>query len=196
MIVEVMGHNAGWLALHSGIAGGGDIILIPEIPYDIGAIADKIQSRHRHGKKFSIIVVAEGAKPKGGGVVVQRMVKESSDPIRLGGVGFMLGQQIENITGSETRTVVMGHLQRGGSPTPFDRVLATRLGTRAVDMIRHKKFGCMVGIQHSRLVDVPLNEVSKGVRTVPVNHPLVESARSLDTSFGDRRISTKGEHHG
>ncbi len=188
MIVEVMGHNAGWIALHSGIAGGGDIILIPEIPYSVDAIADKVRERHRHGKKFSIIVVAEGAKPKGGDVMIQRIVKESSDPIRLGGVGFVLGQQIEAVTGIETRTVVLGHLQRGGSPTPYDRVLATQLGTKAVDMIQDREFGWMVGVQRCSLVKVSLKEVSKGSRKVPLNHPLIESARSLDASFGDRNI--------
>ena len=145
--------------------------------------------RHKRGKKFSIIVVvAEGAKPKGGDVVIQRIVKESSDPIRLGGIGFVLGEKIENITGIETRTVVMGHLQRGGSPTPFDRVLATRLGTKAVDMIHAKEFGYMVGVQKSKLVKVSLKEVSGGVRTIPLDHPLIRSARSLDTSFGDKRL--------
>ena len=188
MIVEVMGHNAGWLALYSGIAGGGDIILIPEIPYSIEMIVEKVRERHRRGKKFSIVVVAEGAKPKGGDVVIQRIVKESSDPIRLGGVGFVLGQQIENVTGIETRTVVMGHLQRGGSPTPSDRVLATQLGTRAVDMLHKREFGCMVGVQKGRLVKVSLKEVSRGARTIPLNHPLIESARSMDTSFGDRKL--------
>ena len=187
MIVEVMGHNAGWIALHSGIAGGGDIILIPEIPYDIDAIAEKVHERHRHGKKFSIIVVAEGAKPKGGDVVIQRIVKESSDPIRLGGIGFVLGQKIESLTGIETRTVVMGHLQRGGSPTPFDRVLATELGTKAVDMIQAREFGSMVGVQKCKFVKVSLKEVSKGSRKIPLDHPLIRSARSLDTSFGDKR---------
>ena len=186
MIVEVMGHNAGWLALYSGVAGGGDIILIPEIPYNIEAIADKVRQRHRHGKRFSIVVVAEGAKPKGGDVVIQRIVKESSDPVRLGGIGFVLGQQIEGVTGIETRTVVMGHLQRGGSPTPLDRVLATRLGTKAVDMIQGREFGNMVGVQESKLVKVSLKEVSKGARKVPTDNPLIRSARSLDTSFGDK----------
>ncbi len=195
MILEVMGHNAGWLALHSGIAGGGDIILMPEIPYNIDAIIDKVLQRHKRGKKFSIVVVAEGAKPKGGDVVVQRIVKESSDPIRLGGVGFVLGQQIENITGIETRTVVMGHLQRGGSPTPADRVLATELGTKAADFIKQGSFGYMAGVQKCKCVKVSLREVSKGIRKVPLNHSLIASARSLDTSFGDRRISAKGARH-
>ncbi len=188
MIVEVMGHNAGWIALHSGIAGGGDIILIPEIPYDIDIVAQKVRERNRRGKKFSIVVIAEGAKPKGGEVVVQRIVKESSDPIRLGGVGFVLGKNIEDITGIETRAVVMGHLQRGGSPTPFDRVLATRLGTKAAEMIHKRQFGNMAGIQKGEVVKVSLKEVSRGIKKIPHNHPLIESARSLDTSFGDKKI--------
>lgn len=186
MVIEVMGHRAGWLALYSGIAGGGDVILIPEIPYDINAIAQKVKERNRRGKRFSIVVIAEGAKPKGGDVVVQRIVKESSDPVRLGGVGFVLGEKIEKLTGLETRTVVMGHLQRGGSPTPLDRVLATRLGTKAVDMMQSKTFGHMVGVKGSGLIEVPLKDVAKGIRSVPLDHPLIKSARSLDTCFGDK----------
>jgi phosphofructokinase-like protein len=185
MIVEVMGHNAGWIALHSGIAGGGDIILMPEIPYDAEIISEKVRERSRKGKRFSIVVVAEGAKPKGGDIVIQRIVKESTDPIRLGGIGFVLGEQIEKMTGIETRTVVMGHLQRGGTPTAFDRVLATRLGTKAVDMIESKKCGYMVGVKGDSLAEVPLEEVAKGPRTVPLAHPLIEAARSLGTCFGD-----------
>jgi phosphofructokinase-like protein len=185
MIIEVMGHQAGWIALHSGVAGGGDIILVPEIPYDIQIVAEKVMERNRKGKRFSIVVVAEGAKPKGGDIVIQRMVKESSDPIRLGGIGFVLGQQIEKLTGLETRTVVMGHLLRGGSPTPFDRVLATQLGTKAVEMIEDKEFGFMVGVKRSGLVVVPLREVARGPKTIPLNHPLIKSARSLGTCFGD-----------
>ena len=185
MIVEVMGHHAGWIALHSGIAGGGDIILIPEIPYEVDIIAEKVKERNRKGKRFSIVVVAEGAKPKGGDIVIQRIVKESSDPIRLGGIGFVLGEQIEKVTGIETRTVVMGHLQRGGTPTPFDRVLATRLGSKAVDMVASKKCGYMVGVKGDSLAEVPLEEVAKGPRTVPLGHPLIEAARSLGTCFGD-----------
>jgi len=185
MIVELMGRNAGWIALHAGVAGGGDIILIPEIPYDVEIIAEKVRERNRRGKRFSIVVVAEGAKPKGGDIVIQRIVKESSDPIRLGGIGFVLGVQIEKMTGIETRTVVMGHLQRGGSPTPFDRVLATRLGTRAVDMIENREFGYMVGVKGESLVKVPLEDVAKGPRTIPLDDPLIEAARSVDTCFGD-----------
>jgi 6-phosphofructokinase 1 len=185
MIVEVMGHQAGWIALHSGIAGGGDIILIPEIPYDMEIIADKIKERNKKGKRFSIVVVAEGARPKGGDVVIQRIVKQSSDPIRLGGVGFVLGAQIEKLAGVETRTVVMGHLLRGGSPTPFDRVLATRLGTEAVDLIARKEFGYMVAVKGNSLGNVPLKEVAKGPRTIPADEPLIEVARSVGTCFGN-----------
>jgi 6-phosphofructokinase 1 len=185
MIVEVMGHNAGWIALHSGVAGGGDIILIPEIPYNIDVIAEKVKERNKKGRRFSIVVVSEGAKPKGGDIVIRRIVEESADPVRLGGIGFVLGEQIENATGIETRTVVMGHLQRGGSPTPFDRVLATRLGTRAVDMIENGEFGYMVGVKNNSLVKVSLDKVAGGARTVPPNHPLIKSARSIGTCFGD-----------
>ncbi|MBN2374730.1 ATP-dependent 6-phosphofructokinase [bacterium] len=184
MIVEVMGHNSGWLALSSGIAGGGDIIIIPEIPYDIDEIAGKVKERYKKGKKFSIVVIAEGAKPKGGDIVIQRMVKESADPIRLGGIGFILGEQLEKITGYETRTVVMGHLQRGGSPTHFDRVFATQLGVKAVDMIVNAKFGNMVGLKGNSFVKVPLDVATGGPKKVPLNHRLIETARSVGTCLG------------
>jgi ATP-dependent phosphofructokinase / diphosphate-dependent phosphofructokinase len=194
MIIEVMGHRAGWLALHSGIAGGGDVIIIPEIPYDINTIAEKVLERNKRGKRFSIVVVAEGAKPKGGDVVVQRIVKESPDPVRLGGIGFILGDQIEKASGIETRAVIMGHLQRGGTPTPFDRVFATQLGSLAVDMIKQNKFGRMVGFVKGRFIMVPLADVAKGYRAVPLDSPLLKTAVSLDTCFGDKsRIFIKGK---
>jgi 6-phosphofructokinase 1 len=148
-------------------------------------ITEKVKERNKKGKRFSIVVIAEGAKPKGGDIVIQRIVKESSDPIRLGGIGFVVGEQIEKITGLETRTVVMGHLLRGGSPTPFDRILATGLGTKAVDMIEDKEFGYMVGVKRNSLVTVPLKEVAKGPKIVPSNHPMIKAARSLGTCFGD-----------
>ncbi len=185
MIVEVMGRTAGWIALHAGVAGGGDIILIPEIPYSIDVIVDKVRERAKRGKRFSIIVVAEGAKPRGGDVVIQRIVKESTDPVRLGGIGFVLGEQIEKLSGIEARVVVMGHLQRGGSPTPFDRVLATSLGAKAVDLIVNGDCGHMVGVRGSTLVKVPLKDVARGPRTVPADNPLLAVARSVGTCFGD-----------
>lgn len=185
MILEVMGHRAGWIALYAGVAGGGDIILIPEIPYDIGAIAAKVKERSRRGRHFSIVVVAEGAKPKGGDAVVKRMVVKSADPVRLGGVGFVLQDQLEKITGSETRTVVLGHLQRGGSPTAADRVLATELGARAVDLIVRSEFGQMVAVKDGRITAIPLEVAAGGPRTVPLDHPLIAAARSIGTNFGD-----------
>jgi len=185
MIVEVMGRTAGWLALHAGVAGGGDVILIPEMPYHVEAIAERVTQRAKAGKRFSIIVVSEGAKPKGGDVTIRRVVKESTIAVRLGGIGFVLGEQIENMTGLITRAVVLGHLQRGGSPTPFDRVLATRLGAKAMDLITDGDFGHMVGVRGSRLVKVPLTKVAQGPRNVSKNEPLIAVARSVGTSFGD-----------
>ena len=130
------------------------------------------------------MVVSEGARPKGGDVVVKRIVKESTIPVRLGGIGLVLGSQLEKLTGISTRTVVLGHLQRGGSPTPFDRILATRLGAKAADMIEKKEFGKMAGIKGSTLCAVPLEIVAKGPRNVPPKHDLIRAARSIGTSFG------------
>jgi ATP-dependent phosphofructokinase / diphosphate-dependent phosphofructokinase len=185
IVVEVMGRNAGWIALYSGIAGGGDVIIIPEIPYKVDSITAVVENRNKIGRRFTIVVVSEGAKPVDGNVVVQRVVKESTDPIRLGGIGFVLGSQIEKATGVETRTVVLGHLQRSGSPTPFDRVLATRLGCKAVEMIANRKFGYMVGVAGNQLSEVPLEEVARGQRNVPLDSPLIRAARSVGTGFGD-----------
>ncbi len=185
MIVELMGRNAGWISLYAGVASGGDIILIPEIPYDIEKVVEKVKERNRRGKRFTIVVVAEGAKPKGGNVVVQRVVRESTDPIRLGGIGFALGTEIERLSGIETRTVVMGHLQRSGTPTPYDRVLATRLGCKAADMVIDERFGCMVGVTGNSLSEVPLEEVAKGPRNIASDEPLIREARSIGTCFGD-----------
>ena len=186
MIVEVMGRNAGWIALHSGVAGGGDIILIPEIPYNIDLIKEKVVERSRTGRRFSIIVISEGAKPLGGKATIHKIVKESTDPIRLGGIGFVLGHQIEELTQIETRALVLGHLQRGGVPTPFDRILATKLGSKAVDMITNGQYGCMVGVSCGRMVEVPLDEVAKGQRLVAPDDPLISSAKAIGTSFGDK----------
>ena len=185
MILEVMGRTAGWIALYAGMAGGGDVILIPEIPYDIFPIAQHIKNRRKNGKRFTILVVAEGAKPMGGKVTVQRIVKDGSEPIRLGGVSFVIGQQLEKLTGIEARNVVLGHLQRGGSPSPFDRILATQLGSKAVDFIAQGQFGCMVGVRNDNLVKVPLSKVARGSRHVPVGHSLIRDARALGICFGN-----------
>ncbi len=185
MMIEVMGRKAGWIALHSGIAGGGDVILIPEIPYRIDKIAEYIHKRREKGRHFSIIVVAEGTTPAGGEATVKRVVKESTEKVRLGGISFVLGEQLEKILDLETRSVVMGHLQRGGSPTPFDRILATRLGSKAVDLIIEKKYGKMVSVQGDHLTDFPLEQVATGPRLVPIDHELIKAGREIGVCFGN-----------
>lgn len=185
MIVEVMGRNTGWIALHAGVAGGGDVILIPEIPYHLEAISQRVKERSRKGKRFSLIVVAEGAKPVGGQVVIKKLAQDASEPVRLGGISFVLADQIERMTGLEARALVMGHLQRGGTPTASDRVLATELGTKVVDMIVDRAYGYMVGVKSHDLINVSLEEVAQGPRLIPLDYPLIESARSVGTCFGD-----------
>ena len=185
MIVEVMGRKAGWIALYAGVAGGGDILLLPEIPYSMEAIVRVVKKRHKKGKRFSIIVVAEGAKPVGGDVMVKKIVKESTDPVRLGGIGFVIGDELERLTGLEVRTVVMGHLQRGGSPTPFDRILATRLGAYAVDAFSEKQYGKMVSVNGNTIDTVDLSVVAEGAKTVPLDFPLIRYAREIGASFGE-----------
>jgi len=185
MIVEVMGHNAGWIALHAGVAGGGDIILVPEIPFVLEAVLAKVRDREKHGKRFSIVVIAEGAKPRGGEVVVKKIVERASDPVRFGGIGFVLGEELERATGIETRAVVLGHLQRGGSPTACDRILATQLGAKAVDLVAAGDFGRMAAVQKGEIVSVSLDIPGAGPRLVPLDHPLLAAARAIGTSFGD-----------
>jgi len=185
MIVELMGRRAGWIALYAGVAGGGDIILIPEIPYTAEAVAAKVLARRKLGKRFSLVVIAEGAKPKGGEVVVKKRVANSPEPIRLGGVGFVLGEVLERLTGTEARCVVLGHLQRGGSPTAGDRVLATQLGAEAVNLIVRGEFGRMVAVRCREITSIALDVPAQGPRLVPPDHPLIAAARSVGTSFGD-----------
>ena len=170
MIVEVMGRRAGWIALYAGVAGGGDIILIPEIPYALEAVRDKVQERKKRGKRFSIVVIAEGAKARGSDVVVRKIVETSADPVRLGGVGFVLGEQLEKMTGTETRTVVLGHLQRGGSPTAFDRILGTRFGLKAAEIAMKKDYGKMVALRGTQIVTAPLSEAAGKLKTIPLEH--------------------------
>ena len=187
MIIEVMGRYAGWLALESGIAGGGDIILIPEIPYDIKIVCQKVLERHHKGKRFSIIVVAEGAKPIGGNMSINKIVKDSPDPIRLGGIGTLLGNEIEKRTGLETRATILGHLQRGGIPTAYDRVLATRLGREAVHLAEKKLFGIMVALKGKDIVAVKLEEAVGKLCKVECNSSLIAAAKSLGVSFGIKK---------
>jgi ATP-dependent phosphofructokinase / diphosphate-dependent phosphofructokinase len=166
MVVEVMGRHAGWIAIESGIAGGADIILIPELPIDVEEVCVLIKKRHERGKTFSIVVVAEGAQFKAGSMVLQEQKLDEFGHVRLGGVGEILAKEIENRTGYETRVTVLGHIQRGGSPTAFDRILGTRFGVKAVELIIAKKFGQMVALSGNRIIDVPLSEAVKELKTV------------------------------
>lgn len=185
MVLEVMGRYAGWIAMESGLAGGADVILIPEIPFRMDQVVAKIDRRKEDGRPFSIIVVAEGAKPLGGDVVVSRRVEESFDPVRLGGIGNMVGLEVEKLTGMETRVTVLGHLQRGGIPTAFDRILATRYGVGAVNLIMDGRFGEMVCLRGSVIASVPIEKAIGELRMVPLDGDLVRSARQIGISLGD-----------
>ncbi len=185
MVLEVMGRYAGWIALASGLAGGADVIIIPEIPYNMDIIVNKINARTRGNKKFSIIVVAEGAKPVGGDMVVNKHVEDSFDPIRLGGIGNVIAQAVETATGKESRVTVLGHLQRGGSPTAYDRILATRYGTAAVNLVGEGKFGNMVCLKGQLIEHVPLEQAIGELHKVPVDGELVRVARQLGICLGD-----------
>lgn len=186
MILEVMGRYAGWIALWAGISGGADVILIPEIPYKIEAVLDKINLRNQQSKKFSIMVVAEGAIAENGEMVIQKLVPTSHDPIRLGGIGNKLAQEIEEKTGIEARVTVLGHLQRGGSPIPYDRMLATRYGVAAAENMMTGNTGRMVSLQGTSITSVPLQDAINEIRKVPVDSDMVRAARAVGISFGDR----------
>ncbi len=190
MIVEVMGRYAGWLALASGIAGGGDLILIPEIPYHLDVICDKIKERNMSGRNFSIIVIGEGAKPSGGEMVVSRIVATSPDKIRLGGISNQLASQIEGLTRLETRVTILGHLLRGGTPTAFDRILASRFGTEAAHLAARREYGRMVALQNGNISSIAISEVAGKFRKVTKESPLLRTAISLGTCLGvdDREI--------
>ncbi|HAA04462.1 MAG TPA: 6-phosphofructokinase [Syntrophobacteraceae bacterium] len=184
MLVEVMGRNAGWLALESGLASGSDVILIPELPYDMDEVIRVVRQRNRYGQRFSIVVVAEGAKPLGGTQVVQRVVADSPDPVRLGGISHVIAGQIEAATGIESRVTILGHVLRGGTPSAADRVLATQFAVRAVEMVGDGQFNHMVAMQHNQLAAVPLNKVMGRQRLVPSHSPLLRTAMAVGTSFG------------
>jgi 6-phosphofructokinase 1 len=186
MILEVMGRNAGWIALHSGIAGSADVILIPEIPYDIHKIVEKINERHERGKLFSIIAVAEGARSMDGKVTISKIVEDSPDPIRLGGVGNKLAYDLEKlIPEHEVRATILGHLQRGGSPSTFDRVLATRYGVKAVELLMDKRYGNMVTLRGDVMSFEHLENIIGRNKLVDPNGELVRTARSIGITFGD-----------
>jgi phosphofructokinase-like protein len=185
MIVEVMGRYVGWLALYSGVAGGGDVILIPEIKFSMEKVCRELERRSKLGKRFSIMVVSEGVKIDGSRLVVKRTVKGSTDPIRLGGVSYRIAEQIEEISGLETRVAVLGHLLRGGKPTQFDRVLATQFGKTAMDLVNAKKFGYTACIQGSKITSVPIESAIARLKKVTPDFPLIQAAKAVGTCFGD-----------
>lgn len=184
MLVELMGRNAGWLALESGIAGGGDIILIPEIPYDIEEIFRVVRQRSRFGKRFSIMVVSEGAKPLGGKQVVKKIVEDSPEKLRLGGITHIIADEIEEATEIECRVAILGHLQRGGTPTPLDRILATQFAIKSMELVVHKQFNKMVAIKGSEITAVPIKNVMGKQKLVPRDSELIDAGVSIGTSFG------------
>ena len=185
MVVELMGRYAGWLALHAGVAAGADVILIPEIHFDIGKVIDKCRERSKHGKKFTIIAAGEGAVPAGGKQFVDHIDETSPDPIRLGGIAKWVADQIEARAGLEARSMVLGHIQRGGTPTPHDRLLATRFGFHAFELLLENRLNELVVIKDGRLDSVPIQTVANKVRNVPPDLSTVRAARAVGTCFGD-----------
>jgi len=185
MVLEVMGRYAGWIALYSGLAGGADVILIPEIPFNWDAVCQKIKHRKAEGKSFSIVVVAEGAYPLEGERVVAKYIKESTDPVRLGGIGQVVAERLSLCTGLESRVTVLGHLQRGGGPTPFDRILATRFGVAAANAWMAGKHNVMVALIGNKVTTVPLKEGIKKLKLVPVDSELILAAKGIGISFGE-----------
>ncbi len=179
MVIEVMGRDAGWIALQAGMGGGADIILLPEIQFTVESVADRVMTRDFHGSDFSIIVCAEGAREQGG----ERFFQETTGT--LGGVGTHVAAQVGKLTGKDTRVVVLGHLQRGGSPTPYDRVLATRFGAAAVRALAEGRHGGVVVMQGSTITTIPMVEVAGKCRTVPIDHEMIRTGRSLGIGFGD-----------
>lgn len=184
MILEVMGRNAGWIALHSGSAGGADIILIPEIPYSMDAICKAVKRRASRGKKFSLVVAAEGARERGGKLIEKKSDPKNPYPVKLGGIGKYLEERIGKSTGVETRSASLGHIQRGGSPVPADRNLGTLFGTHAVELIRERQWGEMVCIQGSAIRSIPIEKAVHKLKLVTPDHPLVVASEAVGISFG------------
>ncbi|XZI43427.1 6-phosphofructokinase [Clostridium perfringens] len=186
MLLEVMGRNAGWIALESGIAGSADVILLPEIPYDINKIVEKVKEREEAGKQFTIIVVAEGAKPKDGEVVVSKIVDDSPDPVRLGGIANKLAIDLEGlIKNHEIRSTVLGHIQRGGNTSTYDRILSTKYGVKAVELINSNLFGNMVALKGNKVSYESLENVIGHIKNVNPEGELVNTAKSIGISFAD-----------
>lgn len=185
IVCEVMGRYAGWIALNGGLSGGADIILIPEIPFHWDKVYKKILERELMGKRFSLVCVAEGAKPVDGQMVIKGTDKKRTDPIRLGGIGELVASHIEKNTQRETRVTVLGHLQRGGSPTPYDRILATKFGAFAIELATQKKFGRMVALKGSEIKNVKIEDAISRQKLVKPNNQSVRTAKMIGISFGE-----------
>lgn len=184
-IVEVMGHKVGWLTLHAGIAGGADIILIPEIPYNINKVVNAIEKRTKQGKRFSILAVAEGAISKEDAKLSKKVYKNKKKNTKFPSISYEIGNEIYEKTGQEIRITVPGHTQRGGSPCPYDRVISSRLGAAAAELIKQEKYGYMVGFRDGEIVPVPLSEVAGKLKTVSPDASIIKEAKSLGICFGD-----------
>lgn len=184
-IVEVMGHKVGWMTLHAGIAAGADIILLPEIPYDIDKVVGAIQNRTQQGKRFSILAVAEGAISKEDAALTKKEYKKKLKNMPYPSIAYKVGKEIEEKTGQEIRITVPGHTQRGGEPCPYDRVISTRFGIEAANLIIKQKYGYMVALQNNDIISVPLKEVAGKLKTVDPNSSIVQEAKALGICFGD-----------
>lgn len=188
MVVEVMGRYAGWIALNGGLSGGADIILLPEFPFSWDVVYDKVVERNMMGKRFSIVCVAEGAKPKGGEMVVKAKDEKRTDPLQLGGIGELVTKNISENTGLETRVTVLGHLQRGGSPTPYDRILSTKFGTFAIDLASKGKFGRMVALKGSEVTSVKIEDAIAHQKLVKSDTQALLAARAVGVNFGTKEF--------
>lgn len=184
LLVELMGRYAGWITLYAGVASACDVILLPEIPFTIEAIAEVCKAREQDGRRYTVIAVAEGAKEKDGGLIVRETIADSPDPVRLGGIANYLAVRLKDHISSEIRTTILGHVQRGGTPSPYDRVLSTGFGTYAAQLIQEKRFGVMVALQNNQFTTIALDQVAHKTRLVTPDHPVLQAARAIGTSFG------------
>lgn len=183
-IVETMGHKAGWLTLHAGIAGGADVIILPEIPYTVDAVAESLRRRSEQGKRFSILAVAEGSMSVDEAKLSKKQFKAEREKMKYPSISYRLADEIGKITGQEIRVTVPGHFQRGGSPCAYDRVLATRFGAAAADLIARECYGFMTGLKNDCITPVPLDEVAGKLKTVPTDHEMIRAAQDIGISFG------------
>ncbi len=191
MVVELMGRNAGWIALHSGVATGADVILVPEIPFSVDSVCAYVEERSGYGKSFTIIAVSEGATPSDGEKIVAKVDPNSPDPIKLGGVGKYVADKIEERTGIDTRYTVLGHVQRGGTPVADDRVLATQFGYAALKTLVEGRPNRLIVMQNGKVTDADILAAANKQRTIPPDHPLLRAARGVGTHFGDEAIQER-----